>query len=77
MSNPGEDRAARAQLIWRERDPIKNLRRHLLGEQNVAEATLDQVDHEVDATIDDAVKFAEESEPSLDTLGKTVYAADD
>ena len=76
-SNPGEDRAAREQLIWRERDPIMNLRRRLLGEQSVAEATLDQVDHEVDATIDDAVKFAEESEPSLDTVGKTVYAADD
>ncbi len=77
MSNPAEDRAVREERIWRERDPIMNLRRRLLGEHGVAEATLDRIDHEVDASIDDAVKFAEESpEPPLDTLGKTVYASD-
>ena len=46
MSNPAEDRAVREERIWRERDPIMNLRRRLLGEHGVAEATLDRIDHD-------------------------------
>ena len=78
MSNPAEDRSAREERIWRERDPIMNLRRRLLGELSASEAALDRIDNEVDATIDDAVKFAEESpEPPLDTLDRGIYASED
>ena len=74
MSDPAEYRSRREEKIWQERDPIKNLRRKLLTEQRVTEAKLDEVDHEVTAILDDAVKFAEESpEPALETLGKYVY----
>jgi pyruvate dehydrogenase E1 component alpha subunit len=78
MSDPAEYRSKREERIWQERDPIKNLRRRLLHEQRATDAKLATVDEEVNATIDDAVKFADESpEPSLDTLGKGVYASEE
>jgi pyruvate dehydrogenase E1 component alpha subunit len=78
MSDPAEYRSKREERIWQERDPIKNLHRRLLAEKRATEAKLDEVEHEVAATIDDAVKFADESpEPSMDELGKGVYASED
>jgi len=74
MSDPAEYRSRREERIWQERDPIKNLRRKLLNEHRVTESRLDDLDQEVTAVLDDAVKFAEESpEPALDTLGRYVY----
>src|ERR1700688_1852232 len=78
MSDPAEYRSKREERIWQERDPIKNLRRRLLTEKRATESKLGEVENEVAATIDDAVKFADESpEPSMDELGKGVYASDD
>jgi pyruvate dehydrogenase E1 component alpha subunit len=75
MSDPGEYRSKREERIWQERDPIKNLRRKLLGERHVAEARLSEIEAEVAKQIDEAVKFADESpEPSVDELGKGIYA---
>lgn len=77
MSDPGEYRSKREERIWQERDPIKHLRRRLLHENPGSEANLDQIDREVETAIEDAVKFAEESpEPSMDELGKGVYASE-
>ena len=78
MSDPAEYRSKREERIWQERDPIKNLHRRLLAEKRATDAKLDEVEREVNATIDDAVKFADESpEPSMDELGKGVYASED
>jgi pyruvate dehydrogenase E1 component alpha subunit len=78
MSDPAEYRSKREERIWQERDPIKNLRRRLLMEKRATESKLTEVENEVATTIDDAVKFADESpEPSMDELGKGVYASDD
>jgi len=75
MSDPGEYRSKREERIWQERDPIKNLRRRLLGERHVAESRLSEIEAEVAQEIDEAVKFADESpEPSVDELGKGIYA---
>jgi pyruvate dehydrogenase E1 component alpha subunit len=74
MSDPAEYRSRREERIWQERDPIKSLRRKLLHDGRTTEPRLDEVEHEVAAVIDDAVKFAEDSaEPALDELGKHVY----
>jgi TPP-dependent pyruvate/acetoin dehydrogenase alpha subunit len=74
MSDPAEYRSRREERIWQERDPIKSLRRKILHDGRSSEAKLDEIDREVNATIDDAVKFAEESpEPKVDELGKYVY----
>jgi len=75
MSDPGEYRSKREERIWQERDPIKNLRRRMLGERHVAEARLGDIDAAVAREIEEAVKFADESpEPSVDELGKGIYA---
>jgi pyruvate dehydrogenase E1 component alpha subunit len=74
MSDPAEYRSRREERIWQERDPIKNLRRKMLHDGRANEARLDEIDKDVAAVIDDAVKFAEESpEPALDEIGKHVY----
>jgi len=74
MSDPAEYRSRREERIWQERDPIKNLRRKMLHDGRASDARLGEIDNEVAAVIDDAVKFAEESpEPALEELGKHVY----
>jgi pyruvate dehydrogenase E1 component alpha subunit len=74
MSDPAEYRSKREERIWQDRDPIKNLRRRLLGERRVPESRLETIDREVSAAIDDAVKFADESpEPQLSDLARNVY----
>jgi len=74
MSDPAEYRSRREERIWQERDPIKNLGRRMLHDGRANDARLNEIDTEVTAVIDDAVKFAEESpEPALDELGKHVY----
>lgn len=74
MSDPAEYRSRREERIWQERDPIKNLRRKMLHDGRASDARLGEIDNEVTAVIDDAVKFAEESpEPALEELGKHVY----
>jgi pyruvate dehydrogenase E1 component alpha subunit len=74
MSDPAEYRSKREERIWQDRDPIKNLRRRLLGERHVPESRLEAIDREIVAVIDDAVKFADESpEPQLSDLTRHVY----
>ncbi len=47
----------------------------MLADERLSAKRLDEIDQEVAAVIDDAVKFADESpEPSLEELGKFVYA---
>ncbi|HXN86352.1 MAG TPA: pyruvate dehydrogenase (acetyl-transferring) E1 component subunit alpha [Candidatus Binataceae bacterium] len=75
MSDPVEYRSKREERIWLERDPIKNLRKKLLTERNVAEPRLKEIEADVEAVIDDAVRFADESpEPSIEDVSKHVYA---
>lgn len=74
MSDPGEYRSKREERIWQERDPIKRFRRRLL-ERGFNEAQLASIESEVEAVVDDAVRFADESpEPPLDDVTKHVYA---
>jgi pyruvate dehydrogenase E1 component alpha subunit len=75
MSDPAEYRSKREERIWQERDPLKRFRILLMHERRLAPATLDGIDHEVTAVVDDAVKFADESpEPPLEELTRNVYA---
>jgi pyruvate dehydrogenase E1 component alpha subunit len=75
MSDPAEYRSKREERIWQERDPIKNLRRRMLGERHLAETRLGEIEAAVGREIEEAVKFADESpEPSVDELGKGIYA---
>lgn len=61
---------------WRPRDPLTIYRARLLQQGDADDATLDAVEREVNAVVDDAVRFAEESpEPTLDELRRLEYAA--
>jgi pyruvate dehydrogenase E1 component alpha subunit len=74
MSDPAEYRSKREERIWQERDPIKRFRNLLTHERRITAATLDRIDQEESAVVDDAVKFADESpEPPLSELTKNVY----
>jgi pyruvate dehydrogenase E1 component alpha subunit len=59
---------------WRQRDPIGVVETRLL-EAGITEETLDEIKAAAKATVDAAVRFAEESpEPPLDELYTDVYA---
>lgn len=74
MGDPLRYRTKEEVEKWREDDPIGILERHLL-EQDIADReTLEQIDAEVEETIEEAVKFAEESPlPDLDSLFDDIY----
>jgi len=60
---------------WRAKDPIARLRADLLKQGILTEALVQKIDADVQAEIDDAVKFAEESPfPPPEELYKDVYA---
>ncbi len=74
MSDPADYRSRLAERIWVERDPIRNLRTRLLTEGGQDEAVLRQIEVEVESTIIEAVRFADESPKSpIADMGKHVY----
>ena len=59
---------------WREKDPIDRFKADSLSEGLIDEDELAQIDEQVDALIEEAVRFAEESEePSPESLYDNVY----
>ena len=61
MADPAEYRNKEEEERWRTRDPISSFRTKLLGGTNATAADLDAIDAEVDAQVDAAVVFADES----------------
>ncbi|MBM3939482.1 MAG: pyruvate dehydrogenase (acetyl-transferring) E1 component subunit alpha [SAR202 cluster bacterium] len=75
MADPNEYRNKAEEEFWKQRDPITSFRAYLVNELGVAEADIDALDQEVDAEIEAAVKFAEESpEPDLSELHTDITA---
>ena len=59
---------------WQSRDPIDNFKELSLSEGLIEADELERIDAEVDATLEEAVRFAEESEdPSAESLYENVY----
>jgi pyruvate dehydrogenase E1 component alpha subunit len=59
---------------WREDDPIGILERHLLNEELADKDKLEELDKAVDAELDEAVRFAEESPlPKPEALFEDIY----
>ena len=52
---------SREEELWRKRDPIPRLMKHLLAEGIVGQERLDAIAAEVDETVRDAMEFAERS----------------
>jgi pyruvate dehydrogenase E1 component alpha subunit len=75
MSDPGNYRTRAEIEKYQERDPIKLFSASLLEEGIVDQQKLEQLDHEVRAEVEEAVKFADESpEPPSEDLYTDVYA---
>lgn len=75
MSDPDTVRAAEEKERWKSRDPLVTFERVLLGEGITDAAWLDQMRAEVDAVVEDAAKYAEESpEVPVQDLARNVYA---
>jgi pyruvate dehydrogenase E1 component alpha subunit len=77
MSDPAKYRTRTELEQRKQQDPIVVVRDKLLA-LGVAENVLDDIDLEVDAEIDDAVRFAEDSEPARnEVMLSTVLAPEE
>jgi len=75
LADPDELRDAKEKEFWNARDPIKKFAQYLTENNIVTQAELDAIDKKVMETIDDAVKFAEESpEPDPSELYDYIFA---
>ncbi len=65
MTDPGRYRSRAEEELWRKRDPIPRLAKHLLKEGIVEQERLDGIATEVDENVRDAMEFAERSPAPL------------
>jgi len=73
MSDPATYRTKAEVEHERKGDPIPKLRQYCVEQLKMSESDFEKIDAEVKATVDAAVKFADESpEPSLDELHEDV-----
>jgi pyruvate dehydrogenase E1 component alpha subunit len=77
LADPDELRSSDEKQFWGARDPIKKFAAYLL-EHNLADREeLKEIENRIQAAIEDAVKFAEESkEPDSSELYRYVFAED-
>ncbi len=74
MTDPGRYRARAEEELWRKRDPLPRLAKQMVDEGVITSARLDELDREIEALCEEAVRFAEESpEPDLSTLTEDVF----
>jgi pyruvate dehydrogenase E1 component alpha subunit len=74
MGDPLRYRTKEEVEKWREDDPIGILERHLLAEDMTDKNELEKIDDAVEKTIEEAVKFAEESPlPEPEALFEDIY----
>lgn len=77
LADPDELRSSDEKQFWGARDPIEKLAAHLLEHNLANREELAKIDRRIEATIDDAVKFAEESpEPDPSELYRFIFAED-
>jgi pyruvate dehydrogenase E1 component alpha subunit len=77
MADPEEYRTKEEVEEWRERDPIKAFSDRLVDEGVLEEDEIEKLDQEAVETVDEAVRFADESPfPDLDSLYDEVYVFD-
>jgi pyruvate dehydrogenase E1 component alpha subunit len=75
MADPTAYREASEVEEWRAKDAIERFKSISLEEGLITKADVVAIDKEVEATVEEAVRFAEESpEPEMDELYSNVYA---
>lgn len=74
MTDPGRYRSRAEEELWRKRDPIPRLAKHLVESGIADEARLAAIRDEVEVEIQDAIEFAKASpEPSPEALYQDLY----
>jgi pyruvate dehydrogenase E1 component alpha subunit len=77
LADPDELRSKTEKETWLARDPLKRLASYLVEKQLADEEELKAIDRKIQASIEDAVKFALESpEPDPSELYRYVFAED-
>ena len=77
MTDPARYRPRAEEELWRKRDPIPRLERHLLSEEICDQARLDAIQLEVNETVEAAMRFAEASPaPAPEALYEDLYVED-
>jgi len=61
MADPAQYRTKKEEAEWKRKDPITRFRRELESGEGISEADLERVDAEVEAVLEEAVRFADES----------------
>lgn len=77
LADPDELRNQEEKEFWFSRDPIKKLAHHLTENQLAEAEELKEIDQKIQAVVNDAVEFAENSpEPDPSELYRFVFAED-
>ncbi len=78
LADPDEMRSKDEKEVWFARDPIKRLAAYLTEQNLVSQDELTEIERRIQATIEDAVKFAQDSpEPDPKDLYRYVFAEDE
>ncbi len=78
-SDPRTYRSKEEEAVWEDKDPITSLGERLKAMAFATDESLAAIEHEVMASVDEAVAFAEQSAPPepTDTLEHVFYSAED
>ncbi|NJL86991.1 MAG: pyruvate dehydrogenase (acetyl-transferring) E1 component subunit alpha [Leptolyngbyaceae cyanobacterium SM1_1_3] len=75
LADPDEMRSKEEKQAWQARDPLSKFEAYLLEQKLAGEPELKAIKQKIQDTVDEAVKFAEESpDPSPDELHRYVFA---
>ena len=77
LADPDELRSPDEKQFWGNKDPIQRLEAYLIEHNLANQSELDEIKQKVQASVDDAVKFAEQSpEPDPKELYRYIFAED-
>ncbi|MBE9214930.1 pyruvate dehydrogenase (acetyl-transferring) E1 component subunit alpha [Plectonema cf. radiosum LEGE 06105] len=78
LADPDEMRSKEEKEFWFSRDPIKKFAAYLVEQNLASQEELKNIDRKIQATIDEAVQFAESSpEPDPGELYRFIFAEDE
>ena len=78
LADPDEMRSKEEKDFWFSRDPIKKFAAYLVEQNLASQEELKEIDRKIQATIDEAVEFAQSSpEPDPSELYRFVFAEDE
>ena len=78
LADPDEMRSKEEKEFWFSRDPIKKFAAYLVEQNLASQEELKDIERKIQATVDEAVEFAESSpEPDASELHRFIFAEDE